>query len=587
MTVSSEVSKSGPYTGNGVTVDFAYGFRILDASHLRVIRTEGGVETVLTTGFSVSGVGNVSGGTVTFSVAPTSAQQITILRDVPNTQEIDLVNQGAFFAEVVEEGFDLATMRAQQLQEQIDRSVKIPASSDASTLDGLIEDIIRLRDSATQIDTVAGISANVTTVAGIAANVTTAANNSANITTVATDIAAVNTVAADLNEPVSEIETVAGSITNVNTVGTNITNVNTVAGVSGNVTTVAGISGNVTTVAGISANVTTVAGVAPNVTTVAGISANVTTVAGIASDVTTVATNVADITNFSDVYLGPAAANPTLRNDGTALQAGDLYFSTTAGQMRVYDGSAWVAASSAINGTTRRQSFTATSGQTAFTVTGGYDPGFADVYLNGVKLVNGSDVTVTSGTDVVLAVGATAGDSVDVVAYGAFELANHYTIAQTDAAFAPLISPALTGTPTAPTAAAGTNTTQIATTAFVNSEISGDVGVANSALVKTALNAGGTAPIYACRAWVNFNGTGTVAIRASGNVTSITDNGVGDYTINFTTAMPDADYAMVGLANNVLIDDTATRTASACRIQGASYGGSASDGTYNNVAIFR
>lgn len=55
----------------------------------------------------------------------------------------------------------------------------------------------------------------------------------------------------------------------------------------------------------------------------------------------------------------------------------------------------------------------------------------------------------------------------------------------------------------------------------------------------------GTAPIYPCRAWVNFNGTGTVAIRASGNVTSITDNGTGDYTINFTTAMSDANYTAV------------------------------------------
>ena len=52
----------------------------------------------------------------------------------------------------------------------------------------------------------------------------------------------------------------------------------------------------------------------------------------------------------------------------------------------------------------------------------------------------------------------------------------------------------------------------------------------------------GTAPLYMCRAWVNFNGTGTVAIRASGNVSSITDNGTGDYTVNFTTAMVDANY---------------------------------------------
>ena len=56
----------------------------------------------------------------------------------------------------------------------------------------------------------------------------------------------------------------------------------------------------------------------------------------------------------------------------------------------------------------------------------------------------------------------------------------------------------------------------------------------------------GSAPIYGCRAWVNFDGSGAPSIRASGNVSSITDNGVGDYTINFTTAMPDANYAMVG-----------------------------------------
>jgi hypothetical protein len=56
----------------------------------------------------------------------------------------------------------------------------------------------------------------------------------------------------------------------------------------------------------------------------------------------------------------------------------------------------------------------------------------------------------------------------------------------------------------------------------------------------------GTAPLYMCRAWVNFNGTSTVAIRASGNVSSITDNGTGDYTINFTTAMTDTNFTVVG-----------------------------------------
>jgi hypothetical protein len=63
--------------------------------------------------------------------------------------------------------------------------------------------------------------------------------------------------------------------------------------------------------------------------------------------------------------------------------------------------------------------------------------------------------------------------------------------------------------------------------------------------LRQAFRATGAAPVYACRAWVNFNGTGTVAIRASGNVSSITDNGTGSYTINFATAMPDANYSAI------------------------------------------
>jgi len=65
----------------------------------------------------------------------------------------------------------------------------------------------------------------------------------------------------------------------------------------------------------------------------------------------------------------------------------------------------------------------------------------------------------------------------------------------------------------------------------------------------TLFNASGSAPVYACRAWVNFNGTGTVSIYNSGNVSSITDNGTGQYTANFTTAMPDVDYAVAGATN--------------------------------------
>jgi hypothetical protein len=75
----------------------------------------------------------------------------------------------------------------------------------------------------------------------------------------------------------------------------------------------------------------------------------------------------------------------------------------------------------------------------------------------------------------------------------------------------------------------------------------------------------GTAPIYGARAWVNFNGTGTVAIRASGNVTSITDLGVGDYQVNLTTAMSDANYA-IGATSNTTVVVFPTPTASLFRL---------------------
>jgi len=60
---------------------------------------------------------------------------------------------------------------------------------------------------------------------------------------------------------------------------------------------------------------------------------------------------------------------------------------------------------------------------------------------------------------------------------------------------------------------------------------------------------GSVATAYGCRAWVNFNGTGTVAIRGSANVSSITDNNTGRYTVNFTTSITDANYSTIGTCN--------------------------------------
>jgi hypothetical protein len=103
----------------------------------------------------------------------------------------------------------------------------------------------------------------------------------------------------------------------------------------------------------------------------------------------------------------------------------------------------------------------------------------------------------------------------------------------------------------------------------------------------------GSAPYYGARAFVNFNGTGTVAIRASSNVSSITDNGTGDYTVNFTTAMPDANYTVNVSAdysdpssswNTVFITSIATGS---MRMSQLVFGGGNVDSSIECVSIFR
>jgi hypothetical protein len=122
-----------------------------------------------------------------------------------------------------------------------------------------------------------------------------------------------------------------------------------------------------------------------------------------------------------------------------------------------------------------------------------------------------------------------------------------------------------------------------------------DQSTVSATQIAGALNASGSAPIYACRAWVNFNGTGTPTIRAAGNVSSITDNGTGDYTLNFTTALEDANYAPVSMGRR----DAATQdsvisihlgtlpTTTALRIGCTNGNGTFEDFGFVCVAVFR
>jgi hypothetical protein len=445
--------------------------------------------------------------------------------------------------------------------------------------------------------TAANQASSATTQAGIA---TTQASNAATSAT-----AAGNSATAAASSATAANSSASAALTSANNAASSASSASTSATTA--TTQATNAASSATAAAGSATTATTQASAASTSATNAANSATAAAGSETAAAASAAAA-ASSFDQFDDRYLGSKTANPTVDNDGNALLTGALYFNSVASEMRVYDGSAWKAAGSAINGTSRRQSFVATAAQTTFTVTGGYDAGFADVYLNGVKLVNGTDVNVSSGTDVVLTAGAAAGDNVDVVAYGAFLVADTYSIAGADAEFVKKAGDTMTGTLKLPSVAVGGTATpatpldvqtqganvltSVLTTGiddlnFRMGAMNGVAGGAGTSMAKMGLfylgagesstidfiRGGGatdgsigfrsagnermriradgsrwtnanTLPAFECRAWVNFNGTGTVAIRASGNVSSITDNGVGNYTVNFTTALPDGNYAV-------------------------------------------
>lgn len=144
MTVQSTTARAD-YTGNGSTTAFTVPFYFLDATHLVVYRTQistGVVTTLaLTTDYTVAGAGVPAGGTVTAVVAPTTDQKISILRNVPHTQLTHYVPNDPFPAASHEQALDHLTMEMQQVQEQIDRAVKVGVTDTGTTPDQLLASI--------------------------------------------------------------------------------------------------------------------------------------------------------------------------------------------------------------------------------------------------------------------------------------------------------------------------------------------------------------------------------------------------------------------------------------------------------------
>ena len=554
MTISTTTIKNS-YNGTGSQDVFAYTFKISSTADMQVIiRASTGTETVksLTTHYTVSNAGNASGGNVTFTSGniPSNTETVILRRNTTQVQALDLVENDPFTADSVEGAFDKNLALVQELQEQVDRSIKISRTNtmtsteftdnataraskilafdtngelsvatelgsykgnwsastaygsrdivkDTSTnnifiantthtssgsqplttnTDSAKWDLLVDAATATTAQTAAGNSATASANSATASanSATAAATSESNANTYKTAAETAKTAAETAKTAAETAKTAAetaldtfddrflGAKSSNPTVdndgnalidgalyfdttndlmkvynlanttwyqlaltGTNQTNVNTVAGQISP-------TNNIATVAGANSNIGTVAGqISPtnNIGTLAGIS-GLSSLAAAHAAVTNVNNNLSAVQNFADVYRIASSA-PT-----SSLNTGDLYFDTTANELKVYKSSGWAAAGSTVNGTSERYTYNITGTPTTLTGASGtgyseansktlaYDAGFIDVYMNGVKQVNGTDVTVTSGTSVVFASALANGDVVDIVTYGTFQLAN-------------------------------------------------------------------------------------------------------------------------------------------------------------------
>jgi hypothetical protein len=293
MTVSSTTVKNS-YSGNGSTTQFAYGYKIFaDSDLIVIIRTDStGAETVktLTTHYTVSGAGDASGGNVTFTSGntPASGQTVVIIREVPQTQAIDYIANDPFPAESHEEGLDRGTMTTQQVQEELNRAIKLSRTNTMTSTEFTVGATDRANkvlafDSSGEIS----VTQELGTFKGNSATTTTAAF-------VQRDIIKATT-AAQLN---NIYICIADSVIGDTLTDTDHFAVLVDAVAAGTSATAAASS------ATASANSATAS--ASSATT----SANSATAAAASADA------------FDDIYLGSKSSDPSTDNDGDALAAG-------------------------------------------------------------------------------------------------------------------------------------------------------------------------------------------------------------------------------------------------------------------------
>jgi len=317
MTVSSSTNKVS-YSGNGSLTTFAYTFKIFDQSDLTVIlRAADGTETTqtITTHYTVSGVGSASGGNVVFGSAPASGVTVVIIREQPLTQGLDLVANDPFPAESLEEALDKVVFMTQKHEEELSRAIK---ASRTNTLTGS-EFTISATDRANKIfafDRSGNVS--ITQAIGIFKG-NWGASTSYVVRDIVKDTSTNNIFIANTAHSSSGSEPLT---TNTDSAKWDL----------------------LVDAASATTSATAAAASATTATTKASEAAtSATTATTKASEAATSATNAAaSFDNLDDRYLGAKSSDPSTDNDGDALITGALYFNTSDGEMKVFNGSAFI-----------------------------------------------------------------------------------------------------------------------------------------------------------------------------------------------------------------------------------------------------
>jgi hypothetical protein len=340
MTVSSTTVKNS-YSGNGSTTQFAYTFKIFADSDLQVIiRSSTGTETTktITTHYTVAGAGDASGGSITFTSGntPASGETVVIRRNVPQTQAIDYIANDPFPAETHEEGLDRATLVAQQISEEADRSIKLSRTNTMTSTEFTIGATDRANkvlsfDSTGEL----AVTQELGTFKGNWGASTTYAVRDIVKDTSTNNIFIANTAHTSSGSQPLTTNTDSAKWDLIVDAASATTSANTATAQATIATTKAGEAATSATSA---ATARTAAETAKTAAETAKTGAE-TAKTG-AETAKTAAETALD--TFDDTYLGAKSSDPTTDNDGDALAAGMLYTNTGTGNLKYYNGSAWV-----------------------------------------------------------------------------------------------------------------------------------------------------------------------------------------------------------------------------------------------------